>query len=93
MLPLLLSDVQLGGWFWLLLIYGCGGMGRCIFEGVNKAVFADMFVGQEEEAFAAGIVQSGGAAAIAFFCLGNGVPVSTRRAGNGEPQHPASVPL
>lgn len=48
-------------------MYILAGSGRAVFEGTNKAVFADFFPNDKEAAFANVIIQSGGSAAIAFF--------------------------
>jgi len=69
-IPLSLTEAEMGLAFWLVIIYMCEGLARCIFEGVNKGVFADFFPMQKEQAFAANVVQSGGTAAFSFFALG-----------------------
>ena len=53
----------------LVLIYTLEGLGRGVFEGPNRAVYADWFENQREMAFACWIVQSGGSASVAFFML------------------------
>ena len=53
----------------LAVIYILEGVGRGVFEGPNRSVYADWFEHQREIAFACWIVQSGGSASIAFFML------------------------
>mmetsp|Transcript_15908 Transcript_15908/g.60607 ORF Transcript_15908/g.60607 Transcript_15908/m.60607 type:complete len:460 (+) Transcript_15908:372-1751(+) len=48
----------------LFVIYG---LGRAMWEGPNKAVFADFFAASSGPAFANLILQNGGASALAFF--------------------------
>ena len=60
---------ELGSAGVLLCLYVLEGWLRCVFEGINKAVFADLFLGQSEVAFATLIVQSGGASALAFWMM------------------------
>ena len=57
----------------LCLIYSFEGVLRCIFEGINKAIFADFFQKQPEVAFATIIVQSGGTSALAFILMSAGI--------------------
>lgn len=47
------------------------GMGRAMWEGPNKAVFADFFADAPEPAFANLILQNGGASTVAFFAFPN----------------------
>jgi hypothetical protein len=68
-LGLALGTAELGGVGLLLCLYVLEGWLRCVFEGINKAVFADLFLGQSEVAFATLIVQSGGASALAFWMM------------------------
>lgn len=64
----LLSPEQLVGLgFGIVGIYAVVGSGRAVFEGTNKALFADFFPDDKEAAFANVIVQSGGGAALAYF--------------------------
>ena len=58
----------------LMLVYVLEGVGRAVFEGPNRALFADWFESQREQAFACWIVQSGGTATVAFVLLGAAVP-------------------
>lgn len=53
----------------LAVIYILEGVGRGVFEGPNRSIYADWFENQREMAFACWIVQSGGSASIAFFML------------------------
>jgi hypothetical protein len=53
----------------LAVIYILEGVGRGVFEGPNRSVYADWFEHRREIAFACWIVQSGGSASIAFFML------------------------
>lgn len=53
----------------LAVIYVLEGVGRGVFEGPNRSVYADWFENRREMAFACWIVQSGGSASIAFFML------------------------
>lgn len=69
LLGLQLGNAELGDVWVLLAIYALEGLLRCIFEGINKGVFADLFLGQSEVAFATLIVQSGGASALAFWFM------------------------
>ena len=46
----------------LLCLYILEGWLRCVFEGINKAVFADLFLGQSEVAFITLIVIRGASA-------------------------------
>ena len=69
LLGLSLGTAELGGLGVLLCVYVLEGWLRCVFEGINKAVFADLFLGQSEVAFATLIVQSGGASALAFWMM------------------------
>ena len=43
-----LSQQQAGRWPVLIALYTFEGLGRAVFEGVNKAVFADFFSEQKE---------------------------------------------
>ena len=72
-LGLALDTSELGALGVLLCLYVLEGWLRCVFEGINKAVFADLFLGQSEVAFATLIVQSGGASALAFWMMSVGV--------------------
>lgn len=69
LLGLFLSSAELGDLGVLLAVYALEGIIRCIFEGINKGVYADLFLGESEVAFATLIVQSGGASAIAFWLM------------------------
>ena len=53
----------------LAVIYILEGVGRGVFEGPNRSIYADWFENQREMAFACWIIQSGGSASIAFFML------------------------
>jgi hypothetical protein len=53
----------------LVGVYALEGTARCVFEGANRAVFADFFPDHREAAFATIVWQSGGASTIAFFLL------------------------
>ena len=65
---------QLASLKWgVIVLYILGGFGRAIFEGTNKAVFADFFPNDKEAAFANVIMQSGGAATLAFFFFPPGI--------------------
>jgi len=49
---------------WLLVLYALQGLGRSVYEGANRAIFADMFSQEESSgAFANCMMQSG----LAFF--------------------------
>lgn len=48
-------------------MYVLAGVGRAVFEGTNKAVFADFFPNEKEAAFSCVIVQSGLSATLGFF--------------------------
>jgi len=62
-----LEPSALGKWPILIVLYVLFGLGRATFESTNKAIFADFFPDDKDAAFAAVIVFSGGASAIAFF--------------------------
>jgi MFS family permease len=51
---------------WLLVIYSIHGIGRAVFEGTLKAIFADMFEAEREGAFANIILQYGVASSVAY---------------------------
>ena len=53
----------------LIGVYMLEGTARCVFEGANRAVFADFFFDQKEAAFANIVWQSGGASTIAFLFM------------------------
>ena len=53
------------GWG-IVFIYILAGSARAVFEGTNKATFADFFPRDKEAAFANVVVFSGGASSIAF---------------------------
>lgn len=63
----------------LAVIYILEGLGRGVFEGPNRSVYADWFENQREMAFACWIVQSGGSASVAFFMLALDVTPATVR--------------
>jgi uncharacterized membrane protein YbhN (UPF0104 family) len=81
LLPLALPEAKMARTGWLLLVYALEGVGRAVFEGINKAVYADFFgergveaTGSEvsspaSAAFAATIVEVGGSGAAAFFLM------------------------
>lgn len=73
----------------LLLVYVTEGLGRGVFEGPNRAVYADWFEGQKEQAFACWIVQAGGTSSAAFFMLALDVSPTTVRStqSNATPLH------
>jgi MFS family permease len=64
---ILSPDDLVGLGFGIMGIYAVVGSGRAVFEGTNKALFADFFPEDKEAAFANVIVQSGGGAALAYF--------------------------
>jgi len=61
--------ILLKRWPWtaLILLFSMFGFGRAVWEGTNKAVFADFFPENPQAAFANIYLQSGAATTIAFF--------------------------
>lgn len=53
----------------LVSVYMLEGTARCVFEGANRAVFADFFFEHKEAAFANIVWQSGGASTFGFLFL------------------------
>lgn len=65
---LIIPEKQLEGLGWgIMFIYILQGSGRAVFEGTNKAVFAEFFPDNQEAAFANVIFQSGLSSSFAFF--------------------------
>jgi hypothetical protein len=75
----------------LVGVYMLEGTARCVFEGANRAVFADFFFEQKEAAFANIVWQSGGASTFGFLFLSrirasrSAVVVSGSASGAGSP--------
>ena len=67
---LIIGTAKLESMGWgIVFIYILAGSGRAVFEGTNKATFADFFPRDKEAAFANSVVFSGGSAAIGFLIL------------------------
>lgn len=54
-------------WLILILLYSLIGVNRGLYESVSKALVADLFPGNEEAAFANGVLQQAAAGAFGFF--------------------------
>jgi hypothetical protein len=65
------SEKQLGTWTAVVPIYMVYGIGRGIWESVNKAINADLFPDDAAAAFANITMQSGFASSMAFFIFPN----------------------
>merc|ERR1719161_922102 len=67
-IPVCTLFAQPASWGWgIVLLYVMQGSARAIYEGINRAVFAEAFDDQTESAFALCSAQSSFAFAISFF--------------------------
>ena len=67
LLILLLGPAQLGRFTALVPIYLLQGFGRSCYEGINKALYADMFPNDAAAAFSNIVIFNGGASAVAYY--------------------------
>jgi hypothetical protein len=66
-----LSDDQLGQWAVILIVKGLYGLGRGVFEGSCRAVYAAMFTGEDlSTAFSGQTLSAGFSGGICFFLFG-----------------------
>merc|ERR1719331_2281549 len=79
LLPLTVGYHHLGNWSGLIVLFVLQGIGRGIWEGTNKAIFAEYFAYDTDGAFSNLIVQNGGASTICFFvnAYGHAAPKQT----------------
>lgn len=67
LLILLLTPHEIGMWGALVPIYLLQGFGRSCYEGINKALYADMFPNDAAAAFSNIVIFNGGASAVAYY--------------------------
>lgn len=64
-----LTDEQIGVWAIAVPLYVAHGIGRCVWEGTNKAVIADFFPASAPAAFANVVMANGVSSGIGFLIL------------------------
>lgn len=68
---LIVDDVKLGTWTLILLLKGLYGLGRGVFEGSCRAVYAELFTGDDlSNAFSAQTLLVGFSGGICYFIYG-----------------------
>eukprot|EP00934_Nitzschia_sp_Nitz4_P009131 Nitzschia sp. Nitz4//scaffold131_size63436//48711//50296//NITZ4_006283-RA/size63436-snap-gene-0.45-mRNA-1//1//CDS//3329535292//9121//frame0 len=60
-------DASRWGWWSLIGLYSCMGVGRATYEGTLKATYVDFFSYEKEGAFANLIIQNGLSSALGFY--------------------------